>query len=147
MGRFPAGMPPAHIVPVDILAGAIVHLSNRKNREGTNYHLFNPEPVPADRILETYRKDDRGLQKTAAEKWFALVEETMETETPLPLVPYLPMYKKFLQEYLQQEPEQQAFYSCQQTMEILALDNIHYPELSDTSLNAYFQFLSERNLI
>jgi amino acid adenylation domain-containing protein/thioester reductase-like protein len=147
MGCFPAGMPPAHIVPVDILAGAIVHLSKQKNREGTNYHLFNPEPVPSDRILGTYRKNNKGLQKIDAEKWFAQVEETMETAEPLPLVPYLPMYKKFLQEYLQQDPEQQAFYSCKQTMEILARDNIHYPELSDASLNAYFQFLSERNLL
>ena len=147
LGYFPADMPPAHIIPVNILTAAIVHLARQNQPQGTNYHLFNPQPVPSDQILETYQKDNKGLQKIDAPQWFALVEETMETEKPLPLVPYLPMYKKFLQEYQQQEPGQQALYSCQQTMDILAHDNMHYPELSETSLNAYFQFLAERKLI
>ncbi len=147
LGCYPGGLPPAQVIPVNILASSIVALAGNPEMSGKVFHLFNPETVSPDWILAQYRRDGQELEKIAADEWFALVEKTMDGSAPLPIMPYLPMYREIVQAHRDQETDQPALYECETTCEQLQKCGLEYTPMTGDVLNHYFSFLKERGLL
>ncbi|WP_051871650.1 non-ribosomal peptide synthetase [Streptomyces sclerotialus] len=59
----------ADLVPVDHVAGAIVHLSRRSGSLGTTFHLTNPRPVPVGLVVDRLRATGHPLALLPAAQW------------------------------------------------------------------------------
>ncbi|MFD7646073.1 amino acid adenylation domain-containing protein [Streptomyces albidoflavus] len=59
----------ADLVPVDHVAGAIVHLSLRAASFGTTFHVTNPRPVPVALVVERLRAKGRPLEVLPVAHW------------------------------------------------------------------------------
>ncbi len=144
MDCFPETMPSVQLGPVDTLTEAIVYLSGREDLQDKDFHLFNPEAIPAETILSECRNQNgTKLKPITNDKWFDMVEAGKNSEQALPITPYLSMYRKALDEYVQSEGKQKELYGCRTTLAYLEQGKIRYPELTSTALNAYFAFLTD----
>lgn len=147
MGSFPEDIPPVPVVPVNTLATAIVSLSERYDLKNRVFHLINPKLLSAVEMLAEYGKAEGKLKKIDTEAWFSLVEATIDTAEPLPIVQFLAAYKMRMLLFKVEGKGFADLYDCHYTCACLQENNITYPEATLDVTKAYFGFLAERGLV
>jgi thioester reductase-like protein len=143
MGCFPEHMPAAEITPVDIVVKGIVYLSLQNEFSGRVFHVFNPDHVPPDFLFAQYQKGGAEVRSVSLEQWLGLIEESSTQETPLPILPYLPMFKQNAINIQGNNNKETPVIMCKATMDCLQQGGIHYPAVDERLIKAYLTFLRE----
>ncbi|MFF9572321.1 amino acid adenylation domain-containing protein [Streptomyces sp. NPDC014685] len=76
----------ADLVPVDHVAGAIVHLSRRPGSFGTTFHVTNPRPVPVRLVVDRLRVAGRPLVRLPVARWQERLSSAAAEDPSLSLV-------------------------------------------------------------
>ena len=83
LGCYPEDMvaaPPVDLLPVDYVAAAIVQLSSGRP-DNENWHLYHPDGLAWDTIIETIRAEGYELQPVARTQWMAALERQAESDS------------------------------------------------------------------
>ncbi len=144
-GSFPEGIPDMEVTPVDAVVKAIVYLSTQPHLSGKVFHVFNPEYVSPEFIFSHYQKQGRQIKKVSAADWLNSVEASLTKETPLPIAPYLSLFKEGMKQAAGGEQQAAADMKCEKTLDYLKEAGIHYPPVAEKLLHTYFAFLEEKD--
>ena len=138
-GCFPEGLPDAEMTPVDTVVNAVVHLSMQKNLSGKCFHLFNPESVPVESLFRAYPEKGT-IRKVSLADWVKQVEKSLSEGIPLPIAPYVQMFKEDMSapEKDEQDP---VLINGKTTSDYLRKGGICYPRVTEKLLQTYFAFL------
>ncbi len=138
-GCFPEGLPDAEMTPVDTVANAIVHLSMQENLSGKCFHLFNPESVPVESLFRAYPEKGT-IRKVSLADWVKQVEKSLSEGSPLPIAPYVQMFKEDMSAP-EKDEQGPVLINGEMTSDYLRKGGICYPRVTEKLLQTYFAFL------
>jgi amino acid adenylation domain-containing protein/thioester reductase-like protein len=65
------------VAPVDYVADAIIHISQRSNN--SNFHLTNPKPLPLSKFVDLLTENGIAIRKISPLKWVELLDNIDDT--------------------------------------------------------------------
>jgi amino acid adenylation domain-containing protein/thioester reductase-like protein len=138
-----------HMIPVDYVSQAIVHLSLKSASLGKVFHLVNPSPLPFNHLIEQIRNLGYSLEQIAYEKWLTLLLNLdINPENALiPLASLLVDKNNNGASYLEQSLLSHQVFNCDHTLDGLRETSIICPPVDAQLIKAYFSYFTQIGFI
>ncbi|MCR5666986.1 MAG: thioester reductase domain-containing protein [Eubacterium sp.] len=79
LGCIPFAIYELHMTPVDYIARAIAHISQKEEAISKNFHLINPVPLPLGKLVTAIRRCGYPLHYTTFRRWKKKLDEAQNT--------------------------------------------------------------------
>jgi len=144
------------MTPVDYVSKAVVHLSQRKELLGTNFHVLNPQPTHLMQLGDWTRSFGYSLEQMPYDEWRAAlihISERLDRDDPggrpmdnaaYPLIPLF--FESTPQEQMPDQTRESSF-DCQNTLVGLADSSIVCPQVDAQLLSTYFAYFIESGFL
>lgn len=134
-----------HMVPVDYVSKAIVHLSLKSESLGKTFHLVNPSPLPFSHLIHEICELGYSIEQVAYEQWLTmLLNLNINDENALiPLVSILTEKKKGAASYLEESLLSPQLFDCSNTLDGLRDTTIICPPVDKKLIQAYFSYFNK----
>jgi len=129
------------VTPVDYVASAVVHLSQRKESLGKAFHLVTMHPVPWNDLTDWLRRFGYPLRRLSFETWRA---ELLEVARQSPDNAMSPLVLFFLDEMPSLAMRR---FGCRNTLEGLVGSGITCPPASADLLATYLAYFAESGFL
>ncbi|SDB09866.1 non-ribosomal peptide synthetase [Eubacterium oxidoreducens] len=79
LGCIPFAIYELHMTPVDYIADAIAHISQKEEAISKNFHLINPVPLPLGKLVSSIRRCGYPLRYTTFKRWKTKLDAAQNT--------------------------------------------------------------------
>ncbi|HLO47640.1 MAG TPA: amino acid adenylation domain-containing protein [Kamptonema sp.] len=134
-----------HMIPVDYVSQAIVHLSLKSESLGKVFHCVNPSPLPFNNLIHQIRELGYSIEQIAYEKWLNLLLDLDITHgnALTPLISLLTENKKGKASYLEESLLNSQVFSSNNTLDGLRDTSIVCPPVNAKLIQTYFSYFTQ----
>lgn len=131
VGSVPELEVPVDMMPADYVSRAVIHLSRQKDSPGKNFHIFNPNPIPADELFSWMQSFGYPLKIVSFEKWQEDMTKYAEFYAGEAAYPFLPILSSI---------RASSNFDCRNTLAGLTGSSISCPKADSDLLGTYFSY-------
>jgi len=135
------------MTPVDYVSKAVVHLSQRKELLGTNFHVLNPQPSHLKQLGDWTRSFGYSLEQMPYDEWRAALIQIDEGSVDNAAYSLIPLFFENVPQEQMPERTREASFDCQNTLAGLADSSIVCPQLDAQLLSTYFAYFIESGFL
>jgi thioester reductase-like protein len=133
--------------PVDYISKAVVHLSQRKESLGTNFHVLNPQPTDLNQLGDWIRSFGYPLEQMPYDEWRTALIQIDEGSVDNAAYPLIPLFFESTPQEQMPERTREASFDCQNTLAGLAGSSIACPQVDAQLLSTYFAYFIESGFL
>ena len=135
------------MTPVDYISKAVVHLSQRKESPGKNFHVLNPQPTDLNQLGDWIRSFGYSLEQMPYDEWRRALIQIDEGSVDNAAYPLIRLFFESTPQEQMPERTREASFDCQNTLAGLAGSSIVCPQVDAQLLSTYFAYFIESGFL
>jgi thioester reductase-like protein len=143
LGSAPASNMTLNLIPVDYMSQALVYLSKQQKSLGKTFHLFHPQPLKYDALIQSIGALGFPLKLISYQQWQAQLREIAGNFPEHTLSPLLSFFTADGVDDSESKHTQLKF-DCQNTINGLTGSQIICPLIDETVLHTYISHLRQK---